>query len=73
VFRLVPGDNGWTENVLYNFVVSGKRFGAGPLGGVLLDTDDTLYFTTNQGGNLNDCPPNAGCGTVLKLNTAAVQ
>ncbi len=70
VFQLVPGDNGWTENVLYNFVVSGTEFGAGPLGGVTLDAAGNLYVTTNQGGDVNDCSPNGGCGTVLKLSPA---
>jgi uncharacterized repeat protein (TIGR03803 family) len=70
IFQLVPGDTGWTENLFYSFVISGKKFGAGPLGGVALGADGNLYVTTNQGGNINDCQPNAGCGTVLKLTTA---
>ena len=69
IFQLVPGASGWTENILYNFVISGKKFGASPLGGVTLDAAGNLYMTTNQGGIINDCQPNAGCGTVLKLRT----
>jgi uncharacterized repeat protein (TIGR03803 family) len=71
IFQLVPGGSGWTENLLYSFVVSGKRFGASPLGGVILDAAGDLYLTTNQGGNLNDCQPNSGCGTVIKLSSEA--
>jgi uncharacterized repeat protein (TIGR03803 family) len=69
IFQLVPGGSGWTENLLYSFLVSGKRFGASPLGGAILDATGDLYLTTNQGGNLNDCQPNAGCGTVIKLSS----
>jgi uncharacterized repeat protein (TIGR03803 family) len=68
LFQLVPDGDGWTENVIYNFVVSGKKTGAGPLGGVILDSAGDLYLTTNQGGNLQACPPNAGCGTVIKFS-----
>jgi hypothetical protein len=70
IFQLVPGENGWTENLLYSFVVSGTRFGANPLGGVMLDAANNLYLTTNQGGNLKYCQPNSGCGVVMKLATA---
>jgi uncharacterized repeat protein (TIGR03803 family) len=70
IFQLVPGESGWTENLLYSFVVSGTRFGANPLGGVMLDAANNLYLTTNQGGNLKYCQPNSGCGVVMKLATA---
>jgi uncharacterized repeat protein (TIGR03803 family) len=71
MFQLVPCGKGWTEPVLYNFVVSGKRFGASPSGGVFIDAAGGLYLTTSQGGNLNDCSPNAGCGTVIKVSATA--
>jgi uncharacterized repeat protein (TIGR03803 family) len=71
IFQLMPGSKGWTEHVLYNFVVSGKRFGASPSDGVFIDAAGNLYLTTSQGGNLNDCSPNAGCGTVIKVSVAA--
>ena len=70
IFQLKPSGKGWTEHVLYNFVVSGKRFGASPSDGVFIDAAGDLYLTTYQGGNLNDCS-NAGCGTVLKVSAAA--
>jgi uncharacterized repeat protein (TIGR03803 family) len=71
IFQLMPSGKGWTEHVLYNFVVSGKRFGASPSDGVFIDADGGLYLTTSQGGNLNDCSPNPGCGTVIKVSPAA--
>jgi uncharacterized repeat protein (TIGR03803 family) len=70
IFQLMPSGKGWTEHVLYNFVVSGKRFGASPADGVFIDAAGSLYLTTSQGGNLNDCSPNPGCGTVIKVSTA---
>ncbi|MGB6633771.1 MAG: hypothetical protein WBE52_21205 [Terriglobales bacterium] len=33
-FQLVPGDNGWIDNLLYSLGGGGTRFGANPLGGV---------------------------------------
>ena len=71
VFELVPATGGWTENVLLSFAVSGQRFGSNPFDGVLLDGAGNLYLTTNQGGNLNYCQPNSGCGTVIELSSAA--
>jgi uncharacterized repeat protein (TIGR03803 family) len=68
IFQLVPGASGWTENLLYSALVGGTDFGANPLGGVMLDAANNLYMTGNQGGNLNDCQPNSGCGTVTQFN-----
>ena len=69
VFQLVPNGNGWTEHVLYNFNVTGQRTGENPFDGVLI-YHDALLLTTTQGGNLNDCSPNPGCGTVIGLSGA---
>lgn len=77
VFQLVPagngnanGDaNGWTENLLYSLPLAGKRFGSGPLGGVILDAAGNIYLTTNQGGNLSYCQSQGdGCGAVIQLS-----
>jgi uncharacterized repeat protein (TIGR03803 family) len=78
IFQLVPGESGsgeltWTENLLYSFAVSGKGAGANPLGGVILDSADNIYLTTNQGGSLKYCQPNSGCGVVVKLTAAGTQ
>jgi uncharacterized repeat protein (TIGR03803 family) len=70
IFELVSGQDGWTENTLYNFVVSGKGYGANPLGGVIVDASGNLYLTANQGGNLKYCQPNSGCGTVIRFATS---
>ncbi len=53
VFKLSPGDNGWTETILHSFHQGGD--GAGPLGGVSFDTLGNLYGTFSGGG-----PDNAG-------------
>jgi uncharacterized repeat protein (TIGR03803 family) len=71
VFQLVPDSDGWTENLLYSFAVSGQGLGANPLDGVILDGAGNLYLTTNQGGNLNYCQPNSGFGTVVEFSAAA--
>jgi len=71
VFQLIPNADGWTENLLYSFAVSGQGLGANPLDGVILDAAGNLYLTTNQGGDLNYCQPNSGCGTVLEFSSGA--
>jgi len=71
VFQLVPNGSGWAENLLYSFPVSGVPVGANPLGGVILDSAGNMYLTTNQGGSLNYCQPNSGCGTVIELSAGA--
>ena len=68
IFQLVAANGGWTEKVLFNFPVSGIHSGAGPTDGVLVDTAGDLYLTTAQGGNVNFCAANAGCGTVIKFS-----
>jgi uncharacterized repeat protein (TIGR03803 family) len=67
VFELVPTKSGWSEQVLYNFPLTGQRTGENPLDGVLIH-NGALFLTTTQGGNLNDCSPDPGCGTVLMLS-----
>lgn len=69
VFQLIPGANGWTEQTLYSFPVSGARAGAYPSDGVLIDGSGNLFLTASEGGNLNDClSTGAGCGTVIELS-----
>jgi uncharacterized repeat protein (TIGR03803 family) len=70
VFQLIPNGGEWTENVLYDFALTGKKFGENPLGGVMVDSAGDVYMTTNQGGDLRDCAPNPGCGTVIKVSGA---
>jgi uncharacterized repeat protein (TIGR03803 family) len=66
VFQLVPVVGGWIEHVLYNFNLTGLRGGENPFDGVLIH-NGALFLTTAQGGNLNDCAPQPGCGTVIEL------
>jgi uncharacterized repeat protein (TIGR03803 family) len=57
VFKFTPGG---TESELYKFNRSNN--GLSPWGGLTMDSEGTLYGTT-QGG-----PGNSGCGTVFKIN-----
>ncbi|MGA8878668.1 MAG: choice-of-anchor tandem repeat GloVer-containing protein [Candidatus Korobacteraceae bacterium] len=47
VFELTPSNGGWTERVLFNFVV---ETGFDPFNGVILDGLGNLYGTTSSGG-----------------------
>ena len=58
VFKLTPGDTGWTETVLYNF--AGGTDGYQPWSGLIMDSAGNLYGTTAYGG--------AGLGTVFELS-----
>jgi uncharacterized repeat protein (TIGR03803 family) len=63
VFELRPGaDNtSWQERILYNFCSEPKcADGAGPSGGLIMDTAGNLYGTTSMGGAY-------GSGTVFEL------
>ncbi len=59
VFQLVPGNGGWTENVLHSFNDNGED-GYHPYAGLILDTAGNLYGTTVEGGAY-------GAGTVFQL------
>lgn len=66
VYEVSPGSDGnWTEKILYSF--TGKADGAVPVAGLMLDSDGTLYGTTQRGGTFSKtCSP--GCGVVFKLS-----
>ena len=65
IFQLQPGNNGWTENVLYRFTNGAD--GAFPYASLILDPAGNLYGATTQGGYLSgDCAP-YGCGNVFQL------
>jgi uncharacterized repeat protein (TIGR03803 family) len=60
VFRLTPGNMGWTETVLYSFCSqSNCADGAFP-SGLVMDGEGNLYGTTGYGGSNDN-------GTVFKL------
>jgi uncharacterized repeat protein (TIGR03803 family) len=68
VFELSPPKTKggtWKEKVLYSF--RGGKDGANPNGGLVFDSNGSIYGTTRIGGF--NCPHNSGqgCGTVFKL------
>ncbi len=65
VFQFSPST--WTLQTLYNFSVEGARTGDDPLDGVFL-LNGAFFLTTTNGGRLNDCAPNPGCGAVVELS-----
>lgn len=68
VFKLDASGN---ETVYHNFTGSGGD-GAGPIGGVVGDTQGNHYGTTVNGGNLacyDSQDGDYGCGTVFKVDT----
>jgi uncharacterized repeat protein (TIGR03803 family) len=60
VYRMSPGKDGWTEEVLYSFP-RGKN-GATPVAGIVLDAVGNIYGTTELGGSRDR-------GTVFELAT----
>jgi uncharacterized repeat protein (TIGR03803 family) len=60
VYELSPGRNGWTEQILYNFL--GGTDGSYPTTTLLFDAAHNLYGTTSTGGR-----PSCDCGTIFKL------
>jgi uncharacterized repeat protein (TIGR03803 family) len=65
VYELIPGANGWTHVVLHSF--AGGADGAIPGAGLVIDSHNNLYGTTEVGGGANrECDD--GCGTVFELS-----
>jgi uncharacterized repeat protein (TIGR03803 family) len=63
VFRLTKAGQ---ETVLHNF--TGGKDGANPFGGVVLDSSNNVYGSTQTGGDLNcNALQGSGCGVVFKL------
>jgi uncharacterized repeat protein (TIGR03803 family) len=59
VFELAPGTNGkWTETILFDF--SGGTLGFNPHASVILDSNNSLYGVTYQGGS-------GGFGTAYEI------
>jgi len=51
VYKLSPGENGWTEEILYSF--KGGTDGANPVAGIVFDAAGNIYGTTVLGGSKN--------------------
>jgi hypothetical protein len=68
VFKLSPGENGWTISVLHAF--RGKADGGLPQGGVVLDSAGNVYGTTSawgpEGGGTTFQLSNSGSSWTLK-------
>jgi len=60
----------WKENILYTFKGKNSNDGAGPQGGLLIDSAGNLYGTTGYGGagNCVLLGGTVGCGTVFELS-----
>lgn len=63
VFKLTPDD---AETVLHVFE-GGRKDGANPDSGVIVDNAGNLYGTTAYGGSGNACNGSIGCGTVFEI------
>lgn len=62
IFKLTPSGSGWTQTILHTF--SGGSDGAGPQGGLVMDSSGSLYGTAYSGG-VNHT------GTVFRLSPPA--
>ena len=65
VFEVTKGGK---ETVLYSFM--GESDGESPVGGLVRDSEGSLYGTASYGGDLTCNPSFYGCGTVFKLTAA---
>lgn len=68
VYQLTASDNGWQENILYNF--QGGQDGGNPESGVILDNAGNLYGTTLYGAG-SGCLDGFGCGMVFELTRSS--
>jgi uncharacterized repeat protein (TIGR03803 family) len=64
VFKLSNTQNGWVYTSLHEF--TGGSDGGGSSGGVLIDSDGTLYGTAATGGDMN-CAFGLSCGVVWMI------
>jgi uncharacterized repeat protein (TIGR03803 family) len=47
VYKLSPGENGWTQSVVYNFTASRSQHGSQPTGAINMDSQGNLYSTVS--------------------------
>lgn len=69
VFELKHSQNGWSHEVIYNFL--GTYDGSNPTGNLLLDKVGNLYGTTQYGGTGTTCTGDPCNGTVFELVRSA--
>jgi uncharacterized repeat protein (TIGR03803 family) len=70
VFSITPDG---TEKVLHSFGSPlGPTDGAVPYAG-LINVKGTLYGTTSQGGEYDECPGHLACGTVFSITTSGAE
>jgi hypothetical protein len=65
VYQLAPpsqAGGSWTETVIHTFA-GGRREGANPVGGLVIDPSGTIFGTTSKGGSSSG----AGFGTVFEM------
>jgi hypothetical protein len=73
VFQLAPPaqkGGAWTETLIYKFQGKGANDGESPNGGLIIDSQGSLYGVTAYGGT-GDCVllgVKAGCGTVYEIS-----
>src|SRR5271155_1615480 len=67
VFKLSPGQSGWTQTVIHSF--QGKD-GSMPSAGLVVGASGNLYGATLEGGATTKCQ-GAGCGVVFELSPNA--
>jgi len=65
VFKLTPGNGGWTLTALHDF--TGGSDGANPEDGVVMDAKGNLYGTTYVGGSAAASCQQYQCGVVFEI------
>ncbi|MGC2108391.1 MAG: choice-of-anchor tandem repeat GloVer-containing protein [Candidatus Korobacteraceae bacterium] len=67
VFKLTPGEGGWTYTTLYDF--TGGADGGDPAGALVMDGSGNLYGTTYAGGTVGSHCESSGsqCGVVFEI------
>ena len=72
VYKLLHTDDGWSEQLLFNFSLNYYDYGSQPLGGVVFDHEGNLYGATYQGGYDNggtayELSPSNGLWNISRL------
>jgi uncharacterized repeat protein (TIGR03803 family) len=65
VFKLTPGNNGWTYTSLHDF--TGGTDGGYPRSSILFDKSGNMYGTAAEGGTGNPANCYASCGVIFEI------